>query len=160
MLAGAYGAIHNQISYSVSPDYFHAFKFIQFDIDAALQNRVGASLVGWYASWWMGLIIGIPIYLITVFVKGWRPFMQAYLRIAGLVILITFAVGIAALLYSYILISADSLPWWMESRDVSHPIAFARAGTMHNYTYFGGIMGLGIGLFYAAWLVMNSDRKG
>ena len=32
IISGLYGAFHNQISYTVSPDYFHAFKFDQFGI--------------------------------------------------------------------------------------------------------------------------------
>jgi hypothetical protein len=30
LIAGAYGALHNQISYSVASEYFQQFKFIQF----------------------------------------------------------------------------------------------------------------------------------
>ena len=56
LFAGLYGIIHNQISYTVSPEYFHAFKFQQFNIPPSLQNRIGASIVGWGASWWMGLL--------------------------------------------------------------------------------------------------------
>ena len=32
LFAGIYGALHNQISYSVAPEYFTQFKFIQFQI--------------------------------------------------------------------------------------------------------------------------------
>ena len=46
IVAGVYGALHNQISYSVSPEYFFAFKFHQFGIPEHLQNRIGASIVG------------------------------------------------------------------------------------------------------------------
>jgi hypothetical protein len=53
LISGLYGALHNQISYSVSPDYFDAYKFIQFDVPVTLRDRVGASIVGWQASWWM-----------------------------------------------------------------------------------------------------------
>jgi len=70
MIAGLYGALHNQISYTVSPDYVHAFKFQQFDISENLQGRVGASIVGWYASWWMGLLIGVPVLLVGLILPG------------------------------------------------------------------------------------------
>ena len=63
--AGGYGAVHNHISYTVSPDYFHAFKFHQFGIPPELRGRVGASIVGWHASWWMGLFVGIPVPVIV-----------------------------------------------------------------------------------------------
>jgi hypothetical protein len=50
VLAGLYGAVHNQISYTVSPDYFWTFKFDQFGIPEALRGPLGASLVGWHDS--------------------------------------------------------------------------------------------------------------
>jgi len=56
------GALHNQVSYTVRPDYFYAFKFHHLPF-RPLQNRSGASIVGWHASWWMGLI--------TVFRSCW-----------------------------------------------------------------------------------------
>lgn len=158
-LAGLYGILHNQISYTVSAGYFHEFKFIQFNIDPTLQNRLGASLVGFYASWWMGIIIGIPIYLTCLFVKGLRPFIKTYISAAGLVIAVTLFVGLAALLVSYFSISTSALPWWMTDRPVSDPVAFARAGTMHNYSYLGGILGLVAGLIYTVLLAWKSRRQ-
>lgn len=37
--AGVYGALHHQISYTVSPDYFHAFKFHQLGIPERMRGR-------------------------------------------------------------------------------------------------------------------------
>jgi hypothetical protein len=69
VIAGAYGAIHDQISYTVAPSYYHDFKFIQFAIAPELQNRLGASIVGWSATWWMGLVIGAPLYVAGLFIR-------------------------------------------------------------------------------------------
>lgn len=41
LTAGLYGALHNQISYTVSTDDFHAFKFHQFDIPEELRGASG-----------------------------------------------------------------------------------------------------------------------
>ena len=54
ILAGAYGALHDQISYSLSIEYFTKFKFLQFNIPWAYRMpRTGASVVGFLATWWM-----------------------------------------------------------------------------------------------------------
>jgi len=43
LLSGLYGIIHDQISYTVSPEYFTKFKFQQFGLDGmTLPNRVQA----------------------------------------------------------------------------------------------------------------------
>jgi hypothetical protein len=54
LLAGLFGALHNQISFTISHEYFTRFKFIQFRIPSTVPPRVGASIVGWLAAWWMG----------------------------------------------------------------------------------------------------------
>src|SRR5258708_39967535 len=62
LVAGFYGIIHNQISYTVSPEYFTKFKFRQFGfVDTQLPERVRASMVGFLASWWMGIPIGLLV---------------------------------------------------------------------------------------------------
>jgi hypothetical protein len=60
LVAGLFGIIHDQISYSVSPEYFTKFKFIQFHLlDVDLPDRARAAMVGFLASWWMGIPLGI-----------------------------------------------------------------------------------------------------
>src|SRR5438105_15809064 len=60
--AGLYGVVHNQISYTVAPEYFTKFKFRQFGFVATpLPERVRASMVGFLASWWMGIPIGLLV---------------------------------------------------------------------------------------------------
>src|SRR5205814_10033702 len=97
LTAGLYGALHNQISYTVSPDYFHAFKFHQFGIPEQLRGRVGASIVGWHASWWMGLFIGVPVLLVGLILPGWKVYLSrcliAFAVVAGTALL----VGLGAL---------------------------------------------------------------
>jgi hypothetical protein len=58
LLAGVYGAVHNQISYTVCPEYFTKFKFIQFRLSDALQSRQGASF--------FGAVVGILVGMVTV----------------------------------------------------------------------------------------------
>ncbi|WP_299414645.1 hypothetical protein [uncultured Sulfitobacter sp.] len=149
---------HNQISYTVSPAYFHEFKFRQFGIDTGLHNRIGASLVGFMASWWMGLVIGVPIYIAALFVKGTKPFVKSFVGAALLVVATTLLVGIAALVVSFVTVGPDTLPPWMRGRQVSDPVAFARAGTMHNFSYLGGLIGLFLGLIYTIWQAVMRRR--
>ena len=148
VLAAVYGAIHNQISYSVAPGYFHEFKFQQFGINPAIQSRLGASIVGAFASWWMGLILGLPIFLVGLFVKGDGVFWRSYMKASALVVVVALLIGIGALGITYFTLGPDALPVWMEGRDVSDRVDFARAGVMHNFSYIGGLVGAGIGLGY------------
>jgi hypothetical protein len=148
IVAGFYGALHNQISYTVSPDYFFAFKFHQFAIPEDLRNRVGASIVGWYASWWMGLIIGVPVLLIGLILPDWRTYLThglwAFVVVAGTALV----VGLGALVYGYFTIPEGALPGYWYPPGVADRVAFARAGSMHNFSYLGGGIGIVTGSVY------------
>src|SRR5262249_20288455 len=59
LLAGAYGAIHDQVSYAISPEYFTKLKFRPFAFaDFGWPPRVMAAEVGFLGTWWVGLIGG------------------------------------------------------------------------------------------------------
>ena len=76
VVAAAYGAIHNQISYTVSPLFFFYYQFGRFDIPMEMWNRTGATLVGILATWWMGLVIGIPVFLLAPIIPGWKAYVK------------------------------------------------------------------------------------
>lgn len=146
LLAAAYGAVHNQVSYSIGPEYFHAFKFIQFNIAPALPPRTGAAIVGVHASWWMGAIIGLPIALICAFAPTAGRMILLFLRATALVLIITFVLGLATLLVPMALIPIDLIPI---PTGVTDPSGFIRAAIMHDTSYMGGVVALFVGMGYA-----------
>lgn len=151
ILAGLYGAVHDQISYTISPEYFTKFKFIQFSISPELQNRLGAAFVGWMASWWMGGIIGIPVFLSALPAPSLKTFVRIFLKAAILVTGLTLLIGLIALMTGFFIYDVNTLPPWMVRFDVSNPVAFARVGNMHNFAYLGGFIGLICGCIYSLW---------
>lgn len=142
LISGLYGALHNQISYTVSPDYFHAFKFPQFDVAMNLRDRVGASIVGWQASWWMGVFVGIPVLLIGLVMPDARTYFTRILAAFAVVAVTALVVGLGALAYASCCITASNLPQHSFPAGVTDKVAFARAGTMHNFSYLGGFVGI------------------
>src|SRR5215471_17020905 len=60
LAAGLFGIVHDQISYTVSNEYFTRFKFIQFGLQYwAAPDRTRAAVVGFMAPWWMGIPLGL-----------------------------------------------------------------------------------------------------
>jgi hypothetical protein len=60
LVAGLFGMIHDQISYSISNGYFTKFNFIQFHLlDLDVPERIRVAEVGFLASWWMGVPLGL-----------------------------------------------------------------------------------------------------
>jgi hypothetical protein len=141
LIAGVYGALHNQISYTVAPEYFHSFKFIQFDIPRNLHNRFGAALVGWLASWWMGLIISVPVLFVGLILPGWKTYANRCFVAFAIVALTALLVGLAAL--------------GLAGLQGRTPYDCALA--MHNASYLGGLVGIFTG---SAYLVVARFRLG
>ncbi len=148
LLGGLYGALHNQISFAVSLEYFTEVKFLQFEVPSILYNSLGASYVGFLASWWMGLIIGVPLYLLALFIPGLEKAIRSYLIAACLVVGVTLATGLMALAVGYVIYSPDHMPSLVEQAGFGNPVGFARAMNMHNFSYMGGILGLICAVIY------------
>lgn len=146
-LSGVYGAVHNQISYSVSREYFTKFKFAQFDIPPDLHNRLGASIVGWHASWWMGLFIGVFIIPFGLLVRDTRSYLAAVLRSFLVVAFTASIIGVTALLVAHVVIT--ELPGedrMFRGTAIVDAASFRRAGVMHNFSYAGGLLGIFTGM--------------
>jgi hypothetical protein len=126
VVAGAYGAVHNQVLYTVSPEVFEEFVFPQFNMPQHLRNRAGASLVGIQSSWWMGLVIGLPVLLIALTLPGWKAYLKhsliAFAVVAGTALL----VGLAALGRAYLQLTSN----------------VARAWMVNDFSYIGGAAGI------------------
>jgi drug/metabolite transporter (DMT)-like permease len=142
LFAGVYGALHNQISYTVCPEYFTKYKFHQFRIDDRLPDRVGAAIVGWKAAWWMGIVIGILLIPVGLVMRGTGPYFWGMIRVFGVVTITTMCVGIGALAVSYVTTSADVGNFTRYGNEITNDVAFAHAGAMHNCSYLGGLMGI------------------
>jgi len=162
VLAGAYGAIHNQVSYTVAPEYFTRFKFAQFHINPVLSDRLGAALVGWWASWWMGVPIGMILAPVGLFHRTPRRMLAESLRAYGVVVAVTLVVGLSALLVVSVAFEDRELVasyGRMAPEGVVHRAAFVRAGIMHDFAYLGGAVGLLVGLGFAVVRVVRLRNR-
>ena len=55
IVAGIYGIVHDQITYTISPEYLTKLKFDQFHYaDIGPPDRVFVAAIGFLATWWVG----------------------------------------------------------------------------------------------------------
>ena len=141
LAAGLYGALHDQVSYTVSPDYYYSFKFHQFDIPQAWQGRLVRFVVDGRDYWRAGADrrpdpAGLEELLKPLFAgfcgrcghgAGGGP------GGAGLRDLDHHGGVVARLLVS---------------RGGGQQGGIARVGTMHNFGYLGGFLGIITGSLY------------
>jgi hypothetical protein len=130
----------------VAPEYFTKFKFRQFGFTHMQANdRVRAGLVGFLASWWMGIPIGLLIGAVGFIHRGHRRMLRVSLW--SLLVTVGFALlfGLGGLLYGYIQtrnINVAEYQNWYIPEDVTDLRGFLCTGYMHNSSYLGGVLAI------------------
>ncbi len=146
VFAGAYGILHDQITYSISPEYFTRVKFAQFHYaDFGLPHRVFVAEIGFLATWWVGFVAGW--FLARVMVPTFPPQLANRYLVQSLLIIVTVAL-IAATIGHLVGLQRRSNPdlssW--HGLATSHGIqdlpAFVHVAYIHNASYLGGFVGL------------------
>jgi hypothetical protein len=145
-IAGIYGFLHDQISYTVSSEYFTQLKFEQFNISESIHNRIGAGIVGVKATWWMGLVIGIIIIPLGLIIPNWKNYLRIMLWTFVSIIATALLIGIIALIYGLIKYNTGNLSDFNIPNGVEDKINFCVVGNMHNFSYMGGLFGIIAGI--------------
>jgi hypothetical protein len=151
LAAGLFGMIHDQISYTVSDEYFTKFKFVQFRLlDSAFPGRIRASIVGFRASWWMGIPLGLLCGAAGLIQRSPRLMWEALLWSLLVIVTFTLAVALAGLGFGWMrtqTIDVVNYRGWFIPADVNDLRRFLCAGYMHNAAYLGGALSISV-----AWL--------
>ncbi|MEZ6142217.1 MAG: hypothetical protein R3B84_16785 [Zavarzinella sp.] len=146
IVASCYGFLHDQITYTISPEYFLQFKFHQFAFaDFGLPKRLFVGIIGILATWWVGMIGG---WVLARRHRSSPPHSSKRRQILrGFAAVFTIAVLAGLLGYAYGIWrgpNADYRPWesTLRAYQVTDKYAFIRVAYIHNASYIGG--GLGI----------------
>lgn len=160
--AGLFGALHDQISYSVSQEYFTRFKFVQFGMeDPGLPARLRVAEIGFLASWWMGIPIGL--------LAGAAGFLQptpalmrrALLWSLPLIVGFTLAFALGGLAYGFLQTRDFDLTeyaGWFIPEGLEQPRRFLCAGYMHNAAYLGGALAIPLAWVFHGLLRWRNSR--
>lgn len=159
VLAAAYGALHDQLSYTASPEYFTRFKFVQFAAAgvAEMPPRLGAAVVGALATWWVGLIAGVVVGVAGLAHREPAPMVRRTLRAFAVVAAVALCTGVVGLAVGWFGFGSGEgaafVDWWRPPGLLS-PRRFFAAGMMHDGSYLGGALGVLAAVVYqlrTAW---------
>jgi hypothetical protein len=142
-MAGIYGILHDQLSYSLSAEYFTQYKFQMYQVSPIEfgGDRMAVTVTGFRASWWLGLIIGTGIGFTACIFDGLQQMKQYILLAVLIVLLTTIIMGIAGYLYGEIVEVQQDL----DRRLVRHlvkPVEYIVVGSIQQRSYFGALLGL------------------
>ena len=158
VIAGLYGVINDQITFSISSEYYTKFKFIQFNlanennIDKIKFPRIFVAIVGFLATWWFGLVLGFILGLFNLIQTSWQKLFKVSFNALLIAILVTFITGILGLFYGFFFLShqpRSNFEGWFIPYNLENFRNFIAVGSMHNFSYIGGILGLIVAIFYS-----------
>ena len=149
-IAGIYGILHDQITYSISEEYFICVKFHQFAYaNFGFPSRIFVAEIGFLATWWVGFLAGW--FMARVTVPAFPPGEAARRSARGFLIMLAFAFAgsffgyVAGLLHGPDFSSWDRVTSQLGILDTA---SFVRVAYIHNASYLGALIGLIIAIIY------------
>lgn len=148
LLAGGYGIFHDQVTFTISPEYFTEMKFEQFAFaNFGFPQRVFVAEIGFLATWWVGLLSGWLLARLAY--STWSALAARRQCWVGFstIIITTFTAGLLGYVLGRGPLGANAL--WREagiSYGVKDLPAFLCVAAIHYASYFGGALGLVIAL--------------
>lgn len=156
VIAGTYGIVHDQMTFSIGPEYFTTFKFEQFGWadkrkSWGVSDRFFVGTIGFLATWWVGMFTGW--FLGRIALPGW-PRATAY-RMCFLGFAMVFALGILGGIAGWLwghYHGPDYGRWHdiAEQMGIKDLRSFKTVGFIHNGSYIGG----GLGLLLSSGLIL------
>ena len=141
LFAGAYGIVHDQITWTLSNEYFTGFKFHQFDDadprgrfapESPAGDRLFVAVIGFLATWWVGFFTGWFLARASVRPDSTHPATRQIMAHFTIVIVCAALFGIAGFLWGT----------WRPGFGGIYSDDFARVGHIHNFGYLGALTGL------------------
>ncbi|MEM6378369.1 MAG: hypothetical protein AAF705_09155 [Bacteroidota bacterium] len=153
-IGGFYGILHDQLTYTISPEYYTKFKFYQFDLahfgeEAIFPNpRSQVSIIGFIATWWMGLLIGLVLGVIGLMHPDSKQMLKVTIKAIIITVIVALITGLIGLIFGKIYLAKVGVDWFLPENLIDTK-NFIAVGSMHNFSYLGGILGLIVGLIYS-----------
>jgi hypothetical protein len=159
LIAGMYGVLHDQITYSISPEYFTKFKYDQFGFEPSWfgGHRQTVAVIGFLATWWIGVFIGIVIAIGTLFNSSPVLMFRTAIKSITIVMVTTVLTGVVGALYGAIS-NHDTLQWYFPD-DLTDKYHFIIVGWIHNFGYLGGLCGLVAAILFQIYDLVRQKRS-
>ncbi|TAH25129.1 MAG: hypothetical protein EAZ07_08175 [Cytophagales bacterium] len=138
-----FGVVHDQITYTLSPEFYNQVRFPQLGINSS-EGRLGAGLVAFFSSWKIGFIISLVLSF-TGLIHANNPKIIKFTFESFIIVMITTSVFTAfGLVFNFLFGNSLSST---TSNNFTNP-QFLIIQNIHNYTYLGSVIGMMIGIYW------------
>jgi hypothetical protein len=158
-IAGIYGVINDQITFTISSEYYTKYRFLQYNLvqvegdSRIIHPRVLVVLIAFLSTWWLPLISGLIIIIFNLIQNTWKMLLKTSVLAMLISILITVFSAIIGFILGSLIIS--KLPkyyfadWCFIPDKLNDYENYITAGTMDVFNSFGGFLGLIVAIFYS-----------
>jgi signal transduction histidine kinase len=150
IIAGIYGILIDQLTYTVSPEYYTHYKFPLYTINPYEfgGDRMSALVIGFLATWWTGLFIGAGLGFTSMIFEQRRE-RRKNLVVAVLIVLVTtILLGVIGYFYGLVVEVNDVVDQRMLIQSLNDPVEFIIVRSVHQHSYVGAFLGLFLGISY------------
>jgi hypothetical protein len=160
LLAGLYGILHDQVTYTIAPEYFTKFKYVQFGFEPQWfgGHRQTVAVIGFLATWWTGIFIGLGLGLTALIFRDHKTMRKAIQKAIIITLGFASATGVFGFFYGKFILTKTGVDWWLPENLVDKN-AFITVGSIHNFSYLGGLLGLVAGIYYLVRLNKLQRRQ-
>ena len=114
-------------------------------------HRQTVAIIGFLATWWTGLIIGVTLGLTALIFNDHKKMSIAIRKSIKLLFVIAISFGVIGFLLGKFYFIKTGVDWWLPN-DLVDKNSFITVGSIHNFSYLGGIIGLLAGTLNLIWL--------
>lgn len=147
-LGGVYGIFHDQVTYSISPEYFTRLKYEQFDwllqYLSWLPERAKVGCIGFLAVGSVGLGIGWFTARASLLGNGWAETRHTLFELLALSGFCSMLGGLLGWCYAKHQIATESYQFWIDcfsGYGIEDIPAFLQVAQIHAGGYLGGVVG-------------------
>lgn len=140
IIAGIYGMLHDQITFTISAEYFLYFKALR---KTTLPHRLAASIIGWNGTWWLGLFAAIILVLLYLIKRNTDHLIKNVVSNALWIICISAAAGIVGGVVGFIFPTQSGEFFDFAMRhNVEYYTAYFSVWMIHWGGYIGSVVGI------------------
>jgi hypothetical protein len=152
---GLYGVAHDQVTYSMGPEYFTRLKFDQFASAAPPggSERLFAGIIGFLATWWVGALVVWILARVSLMRAGILPSAREMAAAVGIVFAVSMTAAAGGWLWGLWRRTTGYDEGWIDLADslgVADLGAFMSVAYVHNASYLGGAAGTMVALLFLA----------
>jgi hypothetical protein len=153
LVAGLCGILLDELSYSIAPEFFKKFRFVQFGFKESA-GRMEVAMIGWKNGWFIGILIGIPITIAGLIHKDPDKMIRYNLKAFLITIVITAVVSATGFLCGEYILTEEIIRWNLPEK-LNDSSIFIALETMNNFSYMGGTTGM---LLAILWQIKQKKK--